>query len=179
VKPRAGVTVQQAQEAVTIALRERRALRPSERNSFDLITQDQILDLFGQLTGAFFLVMVSLSSVALLVGGIGVMAIMMVSVTSRTREIGLRKAVGATRRDIMVQFLIEAATLTGIGGVIGIVFGLGLGQLVSSAINATGNTPLNQTLIAVAVSIGIGIVFGMVPARRAARLDPVEALRYE
>lgn len=179
VKPRAGVTVDQAQEAVTVALRERRGLRPSERNSFDLITQDQILDLFGQLTGAFFLVMVSLSSVALLVGGIGVMAIMMVSVTSRTREIGLRKAVGATRRDIMVQFLIEAATLTGIGGVIGVVFGLGLGQLVSSAINATGSTPFNQTVIAVVVSIGIGIVFGMIPARRAARLDPVEALRYE
>jgi putative ABC transport system permease protein len=115
VKPRKGVSVEDAQEAVTVALRERRGLRPADRNSFDLITQDQILDLFSQLTGAFFLVMVSLSSVALLVGGIGVMAIMMVSVTSRTREIGLRKAVGATRRDIMMQFLIESATLTGIG----------------------------------------------------------------
>jgi putative ABC transport system permease protein len=179
VKPRPGVTVEAAQEAVTVALRERRGLRPSERNTFDLITQDQILDLFSQLTGAFFLVMVSLSSVALLVGGIGVMAIMMVSVTSRTREIGLRKAVGATRRDIMVQFLVEAATLTGIGGVIGVIAGLGLGWLISSAINASGSTPLNQTVIAVLVSLAIGIVFGIVPARRAAKLDPVEALRYE
>ncbi|MEP7348223.1 MAG: ABC transporter permease, partial [Gemmatimonadaceae bacterium] len=179
VKPRAGVTVAAAQEAVIVELRTMRRLRPAEKNTFDMVTQEQILDIFNKLTGAFFLVMIALSSVGLLVGGIGVMAIMMVSVTSRTREIGVRKALGATRRDIMVQFLTEAATLTGIGGIFGVIVGLGMGRLVSLVLGATAPTPVTQTIIAVVVSIAIGVVFGIVPARRAARLDPVEALRYE
>ena len=179
VKPRSGVTVAAAQEAVTVALREMRRLRPADRNSFDLITQDQILDIFNSLTSVFFLVMMTLSGVGLLVGGIGVMAIMMVSVTDRAREIGVRKALGATRRDIMLQFLVEAATLTGLGGAIGIAFGLGLGKVVTALMRVDGQPPLSFTVIAVVVSIGIGIVFGMMPARRAARLDPIEALRYE
>jgi putative ABC transport system permease protein len=179
VKPRDGVTVAAAQEAVTIALREHRKLRPSQRNSFDLVTQDQILEIFNQLTGVFFVVMIVLASVALLVGGIGVMAIMMVSVTDRTREIGIRKALGATRGDIAVQFLIEAATLTGIGGIVGIAIGLGAGQVLTFALGIDAKPPVGLTLVAVAVSVGIGIVFGVVPARRAARLDPIEALRYE
>ena len=179
VKPRAGVTVAEAQEAVTVALREMRRLRPGDRNSFDLMTQDQILDTFNKLTGVFFLVMIVLSAVALLVGGIGVMAIMMVSVTSRTREIGLRKAVGATRRDIMLQFLVEAVTLTGIGGVIGIITGMALARLVGIVMKIDAVAPLSMTVTAVAVSVGIGVVFGLLPAFRAARLDPIEALRYE
>jgi putative ABC transport system permease protein len=179
VKPRPGIPVGQAQEAVTVLLRELRHLRPSEKNTFDLITQDQILDIFDKLTGAFFLVMIVLSSVGLMVGGIGVMAIMMVSVTDRTREIGVRKALGATRGDIMLQFLIEAATLTGIGGAIGIVIGLGAGGVVTKIMNVDAAPPATLTAIAVTVSIGIGVVFGLLPARRAARLDPVEALRYE
>lgn len=179
VKPRAGVTVAAAQEAVTIALREHRKLRPGQQNSFDLVTQDQILEIFNQLTGVFFVVMIVLASVALLVGGIGVMAIMMVSVTDRTKEIGIRKALGATRGDIAVQFLIEAATLTGIGGVIGIVIGLGAGKLLTVLLAIDASPPVALTLIAVAVSVGIGVVFGVLPARRAARLDPIEALRYE
>ena len=179
VKPRPGVGVAEAQAAVTVALREMRRLRPGEPNSFDLITQDQILDIWNKITGVFLLVMLTLSAVALLVGGIGVMAIMTVSVTSRTREIGVRKALGATRRDIMLQFLVEAATLTGIGGVTGIAFGLLLGQVVTRAMNVSATTPLSFTLTAVGVSVGIGLVFGLLPARRAARLDPIEALRYE
>jgi putative ABC transport system permease protein len=179
VKPRKGVTTAQAQEAVTIALRECRRLRPAEKNNFDLITQDQILDTFNKISGVFFLVMIVLSSVGLMVGGIGVMAIMMVSVTNRTREIGVRKAVGATQREILLQFLVEAATLTGIGGMLGIIVGLALGRLITTWMNIDAGVPIALTLIAVTVSVGIGIVFGMIPARRAARLDPIEALRYE
>jgi len=179
VKPRANVTVSAAQEAVTIALRESRRLHPADHNNFDMITQDQILDTFNKITGVFFLVMIALSSVALLVGGIGVMAVMMISVTDRTREIGIRKAVGATRRDILQQFLIEASALTGTGGLIGVVVGLVLGRAASALMNVHGATPIDLTLIALAVSIGIGLVFGVLPARRAARLDPIESLRYE
>jgi len=179
VKGRVGIPVADAQEAVMVVLREMRGLRPADKNNFDFVTQDQILQIFNRLTGAFFLVMVSLSSVGLLVGGIGVMAIMMVSVTSRTREIGVRKALGATRRDIMLQFLFEAATLTGIGGLIGVVTGLAVGRFAALALNVDAPTPVGITVIAVMVSVGIGLVFGLIPARKAARLDPVEALRYE
>lgn len=179
VKPRAGATVADAQEAVTIALREARRLHPGDHNTFDLITQDQILDTFNKLTGVFFLVMVTLSSVALLVGGIGVMAVMMISVTDRTREIGIRKAVGATRGDILQQFLVEAASLTGIGGTIGIIIGLVLGKAAGALMGVHGAPPVDLTLIAVGVSVAIGLVFGVLPARRAALLDPIESLRYE
>lgn len=179
VKPRAGVRVSDAESAVEMTLRESRRLRPGDGNTFDLVSQDQILDTFNSITGVFFLVMIVLSGVALLVGGIGVMAIMTVSVTSRTREIGVRKALGATKRDILVQFLVEASTLTGIGGAIGILVGLALGRVVSLAMDIDAPVPLTLTLIAVVVSVSIGIVFGMIPARRAAQLDPIEALRYE
>jgi putative ABC transport system permease protein len=179
VKPLDGVTVSEAQEVATVALRERRHLRPGDGNTFDFITQDQILDVFNSITGVFFFVMIVLASVALMVGGIGVMAIMMVSVTDRTREIGIRKALGATRRDILMQFLIEAATLTGMGGTIGIAAGLVTGSVATRLLNIEASPPWGLTLIAVAVSVGIGLVFGVLPARRASRLDPIEALRYE
>ena len=179
VKPRPGVTVTAAQEEVTIALRSQRKLRPRDRNTFDLVTQDQVLDTFNSLTSVFFLVLIVLSSVALLVGGIGVMAIMMVSVTDRTKEIGLRKALGATTGDIRQQFLVEAATLTGIGGIIGVIAGAAVGKIVTLVLDITTGFPLTLTVVAVVSSIVVGVLFGVIPANRAARLDPVDALRYE
>jgi putative ABC transport system permease protein len=179
VKPRSGVPVAQAQDLVTVALRQVRKLRPGMPNSFDMITQDQILEVIGNFTSYFFIAMVALSSVALLVGGIGVMAIMMVSVTDRTREIGLRKALGATRREILWQFLVEAATLTLIGGLFGIVLGITAGELLKHGLSLQSSVPLWSAALACAVSITIGLAFGLYPANRAARMDPVEALRHE
>ncbi|OGU07921.1 MAG: hypothetical protein A2W29_12530 [Gemmatimonadetes bacterium RBG_16_66_8] len=179
VKPREGVPVTAAMDAVTVQLRRIRGLRPAEKNSFDLITQDQILDIFNQLTCVFFLVMLALSSVALMVGGIGVMAIMMVSVTDRTREIGVRKALGATRREIMWQFLVEASTLTLAGGLIGVLVGLGAGEVLKALLGTGSGVPLWSAGVACLVSVVIGLVFGVMPATRAARLNPVDALRYE
>jgi len=179
VRPVDGVSVPRAMDAVTLQLRRMRGIRVGEPNSFDMLTSDQVLSVFDGLTAAFFLVMLVLSSIALMVGGIGVMAIMMVSVTDRTREIGLRKAVGATRREILWQFLVEAATLTLMGGVLGIVFGLAAGELLKSLLRFSTSVPLWSAAVATLVSILVGVVFGIVPANRAAGLDPVEALRYE
>jgi putative ABC transport system permease protein len=179
VKPRTGVPVGEAQDLVTVALRQARNLRPGTPNTFDMITQDQILEVVGNFTSYFFVAMVALSSVALLVGGIGVMAIMMVSVTDRTKEIGLRKALGATRREILWQFLVEAATLTLIGGLLGIILGLAAGELLKHGLDLQSGVPLWSAALACGVSIGIGLAFGLYPANRAARMDPVEALRHE
>jgi putative ABC transport system permease protein len=179
VKPAEGVSVARAKDEVTILLRRLRGLQTGEPNSFDLITQDQILDVFNQLTVVFFLVMLVLSSVALLVGGIGVMAIMTVSVTSRTREIGVRKALGATRREIRWQFLVEAATLTLIGGIIGVAAGFAMSQTIEAVFRFDTRVPAWSAVAACIVAILVGLIFGLTPAARAARLDPVEALRYE
>ncbi|MGE0352347.1 MAG: ABC transporter permease [Gemmatimonadales bacterium] len=178
-KGRPTVDVKRAQDLATVALRRERKLRPGVPNTFDLVSQDQILDTISSLTTAFFGVMVALSGVGLLVGGIGVMAIMMVSVTDRTREIGLRMAVGATRRDILWQFLVEAATLTFLGGLLGILVGLIAGQTLKGVLNLQSGVPIWSAVLASLVSVAIGLIFGLLPANRAARLDPVEALRHE
>ncbi len=174
-----GVSVMDAQDAVISALRRSRGIRAGAPNTFDVLTQDKILETIDKLTSAFFLVMIALSSVALLVGGIGVMAIMMVSVTDRTREIGIRKALGATHNEILWQFLVEAATLTAFGGMLGIVVGLLGGEILKAALHLQSGPPLWSALLATGVSVLIGLVFGVAPANRAARMDPVEALRYE
>lgn len=179
VKPRPGVTVLQAQDAVTRELRRLRGLKMSEPSTFDLVTQGQILDTWNKMTSIFFLVMLVLAGVSLMVGGLGVTAIMMVSVTERTREIGLRKALGARRKDILWQFLVEAATLTLIGGIAGLILGGGLAMLVDAFTPIPAVVPLWSVGTAIGASILTGIVFGLIPANRAARLDPIEALRHE
>jgi len=138
-----------------------------------------LLDTYNSIFGMFFLVMISLSAVGLLVGGVGVVAIMMISVTERTREIGVRKALGATRATILWQFLVEAATLTGIGGAIGLFVGWLAALGIRSFTPIEASIPPTAVVVALGASVVTGVLFGMLPASRAARLDPVEALRHE
>ncbi|HEY8258840.1 MAG TPA: ABC transporter permease [Gemmatimonadales bacterium] len=179
VVPTERASTAEAQDQVTAALRSKRGLRPDQANNFAIVTQDRVLEAFNKITAGFFIAMITLSSVGLMVGGVGVVAIMMISVTERTREIGVRKALGATRGEIMFQFLVEAATLT----LVGCLVGMGLGALAAAAIRQftpiPASVPLLSVVAAVLVSILTGVLFGLYPANKAARLDPVEALRYE
>lgn len=179
VSPTAAATVQECQDEVIAAMRGVRGLKPGQDNNFAVVSQDRLMETWNKVTSGFFLVMLALSSVGLMVGGVGVVAIMMISVTERTREIGVRKALGATRREIMFQFLVEAATLTLVGGVAGMI----LGGLISFGINKLtpipAAVPLWSVVVALLASTVTGIFFGLYPASKASRLDPVEALRYE
>ncbi len=179
IKPRAGVDQARAMDDVTALLRTRRGLKPAQENTFFVTTQEKILELYNKIVGAFFLVMITLSAIGLLVGGVGVVAIMMISVTERTREIGVRKALGATKGTILWQFLVEAATLTTVGAVAGLLVGGALTMLIRSATPIEAAIPPFAIVLALGASALTGIVFGLLPAIRAARLDPVEALRYE
>ena len=179
VRPTSRAYVKPAIDEMTDILRRRRQVSLGAPNNFGISSQDALLDIYNQLTGATYLVLTAISCVALMIGGIGVMNIMLVSVTERTKEIGLRKAVGATRLNILSQFLIEAVVLTGIGGLIG----LGIGELASILTNKYSPLPAYVPVWAIGVGVGIsaavGIIFGLWPAWKAARLDPIESLRYE
>ncbi len=179
VKPHAWVPRDQAIDAVTAMMRGTRGLRPSAPDNFAIITSDGLMAIYNGFFGVFFVIMIALSAVGLLVGGVGVIAIMMISVTERTREIGVRKALGATRKTILWQFLVEAATLTCVGATIGLAVGSLVAFLVNRFTPIPASTPPMAIVAALGVSAVTGIVFGMLPAARASRLDPVEALRYE
>ncbi len=179
VRPISRAYVQTAIDEMTDILRRRRRVPSGAPNNFGISSQDALLTVYNQLTGATYLVLTAISFVALMIGGIGVMNIMLVSVTERTREIGIRKAVGATKFNILSQFLIEAIVLTAVGGVAGLV----VGEIASLLMNKYSPLPAFVPLWAIGVGIGIsaavGIVFGLWPAWKAARLDPIEALRWE
>jgi putative ABC transport system permease protein len=177
--PAPGHTQDEAMDEVTMAMRTLRRLKPGDENNFALVRQEAFVNLVGGITGAIRLVMTVLSGIGLIVGGVGVVGIMLISVTERTREIGVRKALGARRSEILWQFLVESTTVTFIGGVFGLLFGAGGALLLKAFTPVPAAVPLSSVLWALAIAAFTGIVFGLYPANKAARLDPVEALRYE
>jgi putative ABC transport system permease protein len=174
-------SVEQVKDGIVRLLRQRHRIPDAEPDDFEIQTQDEILNTVNKILGSVTAVVGGVVGIALLVGGIGIMNIMLVSVTERTREIGVRKAVGARRQDVLVQFLIEAVTLSLIGGAIGLALGYGLGAIAAKAIPGfpPAHVPLWAVAIAFGFSAGVGIFFGIYPAAKASRLDPIEALRYE
>lgn len=177
--PREGASREAMMREVETVMRVRHRLKLNQPSDFDVATQDMAMKFFDQATGAIYLALVVISSIALMVGGIGVMAIMMISVTERTREIGVRKALGARRREILWQFLLEAVVLTSVGGIVGVIFGATVGVSVRTFTPLPVSMPWWSFAIGFAFSAGVGIFFGLFPAFRASRLDPIEALRYE
>ena len=169
--------LEEAKDQIEDLLRRRRQVPFDKPNNFGVATADSIVQTFRSIMAGVAIAMIAISSVGLMVGGIGVMNIMLVSVTERTREIGIRKAIGARKRDILIQFLIEAMTLTGFGGLVGLLLGWGGTFIVSLFLPSY--VPLWAPVAGVGASVAIGLVFGLWPAWKAARLDPIEALRYE
>jgi putative ABC transport system permease protein len=179
VKPRDGAPQDEAMDDAVAVLRTHRALRPWQSNTFFVSSQEKVLELYNKIIGTIAGVMIGLSAIGLMVGGVGVVAIMMISVTERTREIGVRKALGATRGIILWQFLVEAATMTSVGAVVGLITGGAVSAVVRALTPIEASIPPIAIILALAASALTGVAFGMIPAIRAARLDPVEALRYE
>jgi putative ABC transport system permease protein len=179
VRPKSRAYVKSSIDEITDILRRRRRVPINEKNNFGISSQDSLLDIYNQLTGATALVLTAISFVALMIGGIGVMNIMLVSVTERTKEIGIRKAVGATKLNILSQFLIEAVVLTGIGGLAGLAVGEGASMVMNKFSPLPAFVPLWAIGVGIGISAAVGIVFGLWPAWKAARLDPIEALRWE
>ncbi len=179
IRPTTRADVKATIEATRDVLRVRREVKFGEKDNFGISSQDALLDIYNQLTGATYLVLTAISAVALMIGGIGVMNIMLVSVTERTKEIGIRKAVGATRASILSQFLIEAVVLTAIGGALGVAIGEVLSFLINSYSPLPAYIPIWAIILGLFASGGIGVVFGVFPALKAANLDPIEALRFE
>ncbi|PYP57313.1 MAG: hypothetical protein DMD40_08195 [Gemmatimonadetes bacterium] len=179
VVPQDSVSTQHAIDDVTMAMRTMRGLRPGQKNNFDAVTQEVYVKAIDQFTFVARALMVALSMVGLIVGGIGVVAIMMISVTERTREIGVRKALGATKREVMWQFLVEAATLTLVGGIVGMVIGWIIAFVLHNFTPVPAYVPVGSIITALIAAAVTGLLFGIYPASKAARLDPVEALRYE
>lgn len=166
-------------DQITNVLRKKRKVGFGKPNDFSIFTQETILDLYNQITGAAYLVMIVISSIGLLVGGIGVMNIMLVSVKERTREIGIRKAIGARSSDILKQFLIEAIFLTGAGGILGILLGFSTALIVKAFTPLPASVTLWSVLVGFSVSVSVGLFFGIFPAQKAAKVDPIVSLRYE
>jgi putative ABC transport system permease protein len=177
--PAPGYTQAQAMDEVTLAMRVMRRLKPGQENNFALIRQEAFVDLIGKITGAIRLVMMVLSSIGLMVGGVGVVGIMLISVTERTREIGVRKALGARRGEILWQFMVEAITVTFVGGVFGLMFGGGGALLLGKLTPVPASVPFGSVVVALSMAVATGILAGLYPAAKAARMDPVVALRYE
>ncbi|MBI1739168.1 MAG: FtsX-like permease family protein, partial [Acidobacteria bacterium] len=168
-----------AMQPIAALLRERHRIRQGDEDDFFVRTQSEMADMAAQTQLVMTILLVSVASVSLLVGGIGIMNIMLVSVTERTREIGVRMAVGATETDVQLQFLVEAVTLSMMGGLVGIVVGIGLSFLISNLLTWPTVLSAQAIVLAAFFSAGVGIFFGFYPARKAAQLDPIEALRYE
>lgn len=177
--PKSPQLVDQVIEEGTNVLRQRRGLRFHQPNDFGIMTPDKLIGNFRAVTDGIAATMILIASIALLVGGVGVMNIMLVSVTERTREIGIRKALGATRFSILVQFLIEAMIICLLGGAIGVLLGLGVSRLLTAVAGWQATVSLTAIAMAFGFSAGVGLFFGLWPARKAARMDPIAALRYE